>query len=58
MQPDIVIHQAEEGGYWAEIPSIPECTFQGDCIEKLLQNVNVHEAVAGCLYGHARSIQG
>lgn len=58
MKPDVVIHQAEEGGNRVEVPSIPKCTFQGDCIEKLLQNVNVHEAVAGCLYGHARPIQG
>jgi hypothetical protein len=26
----IVIHEAEEGGYWAEVLSIPGCATQGD----------------------------
>ena len=25
----VVIHQAEEGGYWAEVSSIPGCATQG-----------------------------
>jgi hypothetical protein len=24
-----VIHEAEEGGYWAEVPAIPGCASQG-----------------------------
>ena len=47
MKPDVVIYQAEEGGYWAEVPSIPGCVTQGDSIKELLKNV--HEAVEGCL---------
>ena len=43
----IVIHEAEEGGYWAEVPAIPGCATQGDSIEELLENVR--EAVQGCL---------
>ena len=43
----VVIHEPEEGGYWAEIPSIPGCATQGDTFEELLQNI--YEAVEGCL---------
>ena len=42
-----IIHKAEEGGYWAEIPSIPGCATQGDTFEELLKNI--YEAVEGCL---------
>ncbi|MBO0937264.1 type II toxin-antitoxin system HicB family antitoxin [Fibrella sp. HMF5335] len=41
------MHDAEEGGYWAEVPAIPGCMTQGDTMEELLENV--HEAVEGCL---------
>lgn len=47
MKLTVVIHQAEEGGYWAEVPSIPGCATQGETYEELLKNV--HEAVEGCL---------
>ena len=42
-----IIHQAEEGGYWAEVPAIPGCSTQGDTFEELLKNL--YEAVEGCL---------
>ena len=42
-----IIHQAEEGGYWAEIPAILGCATQGDTFEELLENI--YEAVEGCL---------
>ena len=42
-----VIHEAEEGGYWAEIPAIPGCATQGETFEELLKNI--YEAVEGCL---------
>jgi len=32
----LVIHAAEEGGYWAEIPLLPGCYVQGESIEELL----------------------
>ena len=32
----IVIHEAEEGGYWAEVPALPGCYVQGETIEELL----------------------
>jgi predicted RNase H-like HicB family nuclease len=42
-----VIHDAEEGGFWAEIPSIPGCATQGDTMEELL--ANLREAIEGCV---------
>jgi len=43
----VVIHEAEEGGYWAEVPALPGCATQGDTFEELLQNL--YEAIEGCL---------
>ena len=43
----VVLHKAEEGGYWAEVPSIPGCATQGESFEELL--TNLYEAVEGCL---------
>ena len=43
----MIIHQAEEGGYWAEIPAIPGCFTQGDSWEELIKNI--YEAVEACL---------
>ena len=47
MKIQVVIHEAEEGGYWAEVPSIPGCATQGDSFEELLNNL--YEAVEGYL---------
>jgi len=47
MKLKVVIHQAEEGGYWAEIPVIPGCATQGETFSELLNNI--YEAVEGCL---------
>ena len=54
MKPDIVIHQADEGGYWAEVPSIPGCGTQGGSIEELMKGVR--EAVEGCLSVDVRDV--
>ena len=47
MKLKIVIHTAEEGGYWAEVPAIPGCATQGDSFEELL--ANIYDAIEGCL---------
>ncbi|MEQ6342943.1 MAG: type II toxin-antitoxin system HicB family antitoxin [Gammaproteobacteria bacterium] len=47
MKIKVVVHEAEEGGYWAEVPAIPGCITQGDTFEELL--ANLYEAVEGCL---------
>jgi predicted RNase H-like HicB family nuclease len=47
MKIKIVVHEAEEGGFWAEVPAIPGCATQGDSMDELMQNL--HEAIEGCL---------
>ncbi|MDJ0904275.1 MAG: type II toxin-antitoxin system HicB family antitoxin [Xenococcus sp. MO_188.B8] len=47
MKLKVVIHEAEEGGFWAEVPAIPGCATQGDSFEELL--TNLYEAIEGCL---------
>lgn len=47
MKLKVVIHKAEEGGLWAEVPAIPGCATQGETMEELIRNL--HEAVEGCL---------
>jgi predicted RNase H-like HicB family nuclease len=43
MTPDAIIHAAEEGGYWAEVPDLPGCFTQGETLEEL--GANIREAV-------------
>ncbi len=47
MKLKVIVHEAEEGGYWAEVPAIPGCATQGETFEELL--TNLYEAVEGCL---------
>ena len=47
MKLKVIVHKAEEGGYWAEVPAIPGCATQGDTLEELRKNVR--EAIEGCL---------
>ena len=47
MKLKVIVHEAEEGGYWAEVPTIPGCATQGDSFQELLKNL--YEAVEGCL---------
>ena len=54
MKLNVVVHQADEGGYWAEVPSIPGCATQGDTLEELLKNVR--EAVEGFLSVEVRDV--
>ncbi len=35
----VVLHKAEEGGYWVEVPSLPECVSQGETKEEALKNI-------------------
>jgi predicted RNase H-like HicB family nuclease len=47
MKIKVVVHEAEEGGFWAEVPAIPGCASQGETMDELL--ANIHEAIEGCL---------
>jgi predicted RNase H-like HicB family nuclease len=47
MKIKVVVHEAEEGGFWGEVPAIPGCASQGETVDELL--ANLHEAIEGCL---------
>lgn len=39
MKLKVIVHPAEEGGYWAEVPALPGCVSQGETMDELLPNV-------------------
>ena len=39
MEYSVVIHEAEEGGYWVEVPALAGCYSQGETVEEALENV-------------------
>ena len=43
----VLIHSAEEGGYWAEVPALPGCVSQGETRDELRSNIR--EAIEGWL---------
>lgn len=43
----VVVHKAEEGGFWAEVPSLPGCVSEGETMEAL--RANIKEAILGWL---------
>lgn len=55
MKVKVVVHEAEEGGFWAEVPSIPGCATQGETFEELLKNL--YEAIEGCLSVDVKKIK-
>jgi predicted RNase H-like HicB family nuclease len=42
-----LIHAAEEGGYWAEVPALRGCITEGDTWDEVI--LNLQEAIAGWL---------
>lgn len=49
MKLQAIIHEAKEGGYWAEVSAIPGCVTQGETTAELMYNIR--EAIEGCLGG-------
>ncbi len=47
MKLKVIIHTAEEGGLWAEVPALPGCVTQAETMEDLV--ANIYEAVEGRL---------
>lgn len=43
----VLIHAAEEGGYWAEVPALPGCVSQGETRSEV--EANIREAITGWL---------
>jgi predicted RNase H-like HicB family nuclease len=44
MKLKVIIHDAEEGGYWAEVPALPGCVSEADTWDEML--ANIREAIA------------
>ncbi len=44
---EVIVHEAEEGGYWAEVPALPGCATQGDTVGEL--EANLVEAIEAWL---------
>jgi predicted RNase H-like HicB family nuclease len=47
MNVKIVVHEAEEGGFWAEVPALPGCVSQGETMDELL--ARMREAIQAWL---------
>ena len=47
MKLKVIIHEAKEGVFWAEVPAIPGCATQGEDMKELIENI--YDAVEGCL---------
>lgn len=37
MEYTVIIHPAEEGGFWTEVPALPGCGSQGETVEEAIQ---------------------
>ena len=35
----VIIHQADEGGYWATVPALPGCVSEGDTWDEMVANI-------------------
>ena len=51
----VLIHKAEEGGYWAEVPALPGCVSQGETMDEV--RTNVREAIEGWLLAEEGAAQ-
>ena len=55
MKVKVVVHEAEEGGYWAEVPGLPGCVSEGDTFDETL--AKIREAAEGWLEVAAEQAQ-
>lgn len=42
-----LLHAAEEGGFWAEVPALPGCVSEGETFDETV--ANIREAAEGWL---------
>jgi predicted RNase H-like HicB family nuclease len=47
----LIIHRAEEGGYWAEVPALPGCFAQGETLDEL------YEDARGAIASHLEALR-
>ena len=55
MKLKVLLHPAEEGGFWAEAPALPGCVSEGETLEEAL--ANIREAAEGWLEVAAQRIE-
>jgi len=55
MKLKVLLHPAEEGGFWAEAPALPGCVSEGETLEETL--ANIREAAEGWLEVAAQRIE-
>ena len=59
MEYTILIHKAEEGGFWAEVPALSGCFSQGETIEETIANTKeAIELHISCLREDGEEIPG
>ena len=51
----VLIHTAEEGGYWAEVPALPGCVSQGETMDEM--RTNIREAIEDWLLAEEGTAQ-
>jgi predicted RNase H-like HicB family nuclease len=51
----VLIHTAEEGGYWGEVPALPGCVSQGETMDEM--RTNIREAIEGWLLAEEGTAQ-
>lgn len=34
-----IVHKADEGGFWAEVPALPGCVTQGETMDEIRNNL-------------------
>jgi predicted RNase H-like HicB family nuclease len=39
MKLKVLVHAAEEGGFWAEVPTLPGCVSEGDTFDEVIANI-------------------
>jgi predicted RNase H-like HicB family nuclease len=47
MKLKVLVHPADEGGFWAEVPALPGCVSEGETWDETL--ANIREAAEGWL---------
>jgi predicted RNase H-like HicB family nuclease len=47
MRMKVIIHEADEGGFWAEAPGFRGCVAEGDALEEV--RANIGDALEGVL---------
>ena len=43
MKLKVIIHEAEEGGFWATVPALPGCVSEGETRDEI--RANIREAI-------------